>query len=219
MIRVPDERLKDIESLLANDDVFESIKSLPGWDDLDILTVEDYTRFLLKHLPDETANAFARISVSFRRLSRVYAKSYETVVDEILAYLTSRMNWEEKKSKHFRSRFMYLQDVIEGERLSVVEKASDLYQSTTNTFNFLKFITTTKPIFNKDRGEIAGYILGTQCNMSISNGGTEEYEYVVDLGPTELRAMREEIDRALVKLDTVERSLKLANIQIVKYDT
>ncbi|MDP3258833.1 MAG: hypothetical protein Q8S58_15100 [Bosea sp. (in: a-proteobacteria)] len=216
-IPVPDIYAQHIRALLEASSDLDSLLQQPGWDKPDCLSVKDFTSFLTPALSASAASAFVFISMSLLRMMERRSSDFSTITSGIGEGLKEK-GWQSEDIDRLSSILKKIEPVIVSEKIKVLSKASDIFYSTNYHLHNYKIYTGMKPVFNTERDDIAGFIVTSQLMVQISDGIERDLEYYIDVGPTELRSLRDEIDRALKKLDIIDRRAADWGEKVIRYD-
>jgi hypothetical protein len=111
-----------------------------------------------------------------------------------------------------------LNELLDAHSLSTAAKAADLMTEHENVYSAVRVITDLRPVFGEDpSADPAGVTLSATLKLDHYNDGRIKSLYVA-VDEEDLRAIRDAVDRALKKSETISKLMKANKMPIYRAD-
>lgn len=111
-----------------------------------------------------------------------------------------------------------LKNLLDADSLSTAAKAADLITEHEHVYNGIRIVTDLRPIFGDDPTENpAGMTLSATVKLDHYTDGRIKSLYI-SADEEDLRAIRDSVDRALKKSETMRKLIKVNNLPLYRAD-
>jgi hypothetical protein len=146
-------------------------------------------------------NAIMNLPIQRQR----YKLSHEQILDDLKAICPEKVKALDDESKEALSSLLSVSETDEG---YVVEKAEELKYGFAPHIVSIRSICDARPVFNKDRTEIAGMLLIASLGITTHDENHEDQTLILQMTKKDLQKLRESIGEAERKLGIMEEGLR-----------
>ncbi len=208
-LRMTASRSEEIENLSSlNSSTWEGLLSDLSNADPSPLTLEELSNILAERVGERDGGILAKTLISLRRLADQESVDVDVVLDAMTRGLV-KFGWKNVKIKKWNAIVSYFRQIIEHDATEIVAKSSDLYYSNINHIHDMKIISDLRPIFDAKRDNITAFITTNYLFLTYSDRYENEETIQLAIGLTELEHLKEEIENALKKSQSLDELVNL----------
>lgn len=182
------------------------------------LKLEQLSAFIGKELPEEIAFKVAMMCVQLRRT----AYKLQITVHEVLDSITDGLDDHDFSSdelKLWNDVRQSLERIATDPKIELVVKTSDLYYKHRLHLHEAKVLTDTRPVLNDRRDSIEAMILKNTLYLEYSDGSEDDKYIEIVMQIDEIKQLRDELDRAILKTETIRRiNESKIGVPVIVYD-
>ena len=182
------------------------------------LKLEQLSAFIGQELREDVAVDLATMCVQLRRT----AYRLQIDVSEVLDSITEGLREHDLPPDDLRlwdevRRPLY--GIATDPKIELVVKTSDLYYKHRLHLHEAKILTDTRPVLNDSRDSIEAMILKNTLYLEYSDGNEDDKYIEIVLQIDEIRQLRDELDKAILKTETIKKiNEQKIGVPVIVYD-